>query len=194
MSTVNKFSVKDYLNEHISLVNSINENSIINALNLISETIENQKKIITCGNGGSATTASHYITDWNKMYYLSTGKKLRGLSLTDNVGLITAFGNDTHYDEVFSGQIEAIMDEGDLLVAVSGSGNSPNILRAISAARTNGGKVLGILGYDGGKALPMCDEVFHTPSWDMQICEDIHLSFGHLVMKTICDGDIKSRL
>ena len=73
MSTVNKFSVKDYLNEHISLVNSINENSILNALNLISETIENQKKIITCGNGGSATTASHYITDWNKMYNIFSG-------------------------------------------------------------------------------------------------------------------------
>jgi D-sedoheptulose 7-phosphate isomerase len=189
-----EFTLKNYAEEHAAVFRAMDLPNIQAAIDIVVATLEADKKIITCGNGGSASTASHYITDWNKMYNLSTGKKLRGLSLTDNVGLITAFGNDTHYDEVFSGQIEAIMDEGDLLVAVSGSGNSPNILRAISAARTNGGKVLGILGYDGGKALSMCDEVFHTPSWDMQICEDIHLSFGHLVMKTICADDIKSRL
>ena len=103
------------------------------------------------------------------MYNLATGRK-RGISLTDNVGLITAYGNDLSYDDVFSGQLEALMDEGDLLVVVSGSGNSPNILRAIKTAQALKGDVLGVLGYDGGKALPMCDEVFHTPSWDMQIC------------------------
>jgi len=189
-----RFTLKNYVEEHAAVFRSMDLSAMEAAIDIVVATINADKKIITCGNGGSASTASHYITDWNKMYNLATGRKFRGISLTDNVGLITAFGNDTHYDEVFSGQIAALMDEGDLLVAVSGSGNSPNIIRAISEARNSGGNVLGILGYDGGKAMPLCDEVFHTPSWDMQICEDIHLSFGHLVMKTICAGEIKARL
>jgi len=186
-----KFTIENYVSQHANIFKSLDPSAIQRCIDLITDTIGNGKKIITCGNGGSASTASHYITDWNKMYNLATGKKFRGLSLTDNIGLITAYGNDINYDEVFAGQIDTLMDEGDLLVLVSGSGNSPNILKAIKAARKADGKILGVLGYDGGEALPMCDEVFHVPSWDMQICEDIHLSFGHLVMKTICQDDIK---
>lgn len=185
-----EFSINNYILEHSKVFNLMNKNSINESINLIQETMSMNKKIITCGNGGSASTASHYITDWNKMYNLATGKKFRGISLTDNVGLITAFGNDMKYEDVFSGQLEAIMEEGDLLVAVSGSGNSPNIIKALKTAKKIGGKTLGVLGYDGGTALPICDAAFHTPSFDMQICEDIHLSFGHLVMKTICGNDI----
>lgn len=193
MSTKNEsnFSIDGYMSGHAATFRAMNVNAIQRSIDMIVNAVRENKKIITCGNGGSASTASHYITDWNKMYNLATGDKFRGISLTDNVGLITAFGNDTHYDEVFSGQVKAIMDEGDLLVVVSGSGNSPNIIKAIQAARDLKCNVLGVLGYDGGKALDMCDEAFHTPSWDMQICEDIHLSFGHLVMKTICSSKIQ---
>ena len=84
------------------------------------------------------------------------------------------------------------MDKGDLLIVISGSGNSSNIIKAIEAGLSAGGNILGVLGYDGGKAISMCHEVFHTPSWDMQICEDIHLSFGHLVMKSICRDNINN--
>lgn len=185
-----KFTVEDYILEHSKVFNLMNKNEIYESIRLVQNTIIENKKIITCGNGGSASTASHYITDWNKMYNLATEKKFRGLSLTDNIGLISAFGNDMTYEDVFSGQLEAIMDEGDLLVVVSGSGNSPNIIKALKTAKKLGGKTLGVLGYDGGAALSICDRVFHTPSFDMQICEDIHLSFGHLVMKTICESDI----
>jgi len=189
-----KFSISNYIEQHAVVFGSMDKLAIQRCLDLLINTVASDKKIITCGNGGSASTASHYITDWNKMFNLATGKKFRGVALTDNIGLITAYGNDINYDSVFSGQIDALMDEGDLLVVVSGSGNSPNILRAIEAAKCAGGKTIGVLGYDGGKALPLCDEVFHAPSWDMQICEDIHLSFGHLVMRTICGGEIQSPL
>lgn len=187
-----ELSIENYISAHAAAFTAMDVNAIQRSIDLVVRSVKENKKIITCGNGGSASTASHYITDWNKMFNLATGAKLRGVSLTDNVGLITAFGNDTNYSEVFSGQLEAIMEEGDLLVAVSGSGNSPNILKAISTARKLNGNVLGVLGYDGGAAIKLCDEVFHTPSWDMQICEDIHLSFGHLVMKTICSSQIRS--
>lgn len=187
-----KFTIQNYINNHSSVFSSMNLQAVQGAIDLLVDTVNQDKKIITCGNGGSASTASHYITDWNKMYNLATGKKFRGFCLCDNVGLITAYGNDINYDEVFAGQIKAIMDEGDLLVVVSGSGNSPNIIKAIYAAKEAGGNVIGVLGYDGGAAISLCDEVFHTPSFDMQTCEDIHLSFGHIIMKTICQEDINT--
>lgn len=186
-----KFTLENYIAEHARVFSSMDVNEIQSAINFVVDKIKSGKKIITCGNGGSASTASHYITDWNKMYNLASKSKLRGICLTDNIGLITAYGNDLSYEDVFAGQIDALMDEGDLLVVVSGSGNSPNIIKAIEAARLTGGAVLGVLGYDGGAAKPLCDVVYHTPSFDMQICEDLHLSFGHMVMKTICNNDIR---
>jgi D-sedoheptulose 7-phosphate isomerase len=185
------FSVSNYLTAHQQLSRKLNTEIFQKGIEMIQETFERGKKIITCGNGGSASTASHYITDWNKMVNLATGKKFRGVSLCDNAGLITAYGNDLTYADVFSGQIDALMDEGDLLVAVSGSGNSPNVLNAVEAARRAGGKVLGVVGYDGGKLIPICDHSVWVPSFDMQLCEDVHLMFGHMVMKALCNSTIK---
>lgn len=184
------FTVFNYLTAHTQLAQQLNINAFQKGIDMVQATFEDGKKIITCGNGGSASTASHYITDWNKMVNLATGKKFRGVSLCDNVGLITAYGNDLSYDDVYAGQVDALMDEGDLLVAISGSGNSPNVLKAIEAARRAGGNVLGVVGYDGGKMMPMCDHCVWVDSFDMQLCEDVHLMFGHMVMKTLCDLSI----
>lgn len=184
------FTVSNYLSAHQQLAQKLNVEDFQRGIEMIKATFESGKKIITCGNGGSASTASHYITDWNKMVNLATGKKFRGVSLCDNIGLITAYGNDLSYADVFAGQIDALMDEGDLLVAISGSGNSPNVLKAIEAARRAGGNVLGVVGYDGGKMMPICDHNVWVPSFDMQLCEDVHLMFGHMVMKTLCETNI----
>ena len=185
------FTVSNYLAAHQQLAQRLDVDAFQQGIEMIRAAFECGKKIITCGNGGSASTASHYITDWNKMVNLATGKKFRGISLCDNVGLITAYGNDLSYADVFAGQIDALMDERDLLVAVSGSGNSPNVIKAIESARRAGGKVLGVVGYDGGKMMPMCDHSVWVQSFDMQLCEDVHLMFGHMVMKTLCDSAIK---
>ena len=128
------------------LAEKLDVESFQRGIDIIKTAFESGKKIITCGNGGSTSTASHYITDWNKMFNLATGRKFCGISLTDSIGLITAYGNDLSYAEVFSGQVEAIMDEGDLLVAVSGSGNSPNVLKAIEATHRASGITLGVVG------------------------------------------------
>ena len=186
-----RFTIPNYIAAHQQLSKKLDVESFAKGIEMIKAAFECGKKILTCGNGGSASTASHYITDWNKMVNLATGKKFRGVSLCDNVGLITAYGNDLEYADVFSGQIEALMDKEDLLVAVSGSGNSPNILKAIQAAKSSKGKVLGVVGYDGGKMMPMCDHSVWVPSFDMQLCEDVHLMFGHMVMKTLCKSSIK---
>ena len=184
------FSILNYFESHTSLFANLDTADFLKGIQIIKETFESGNKILTCGNGGSASTASHYITDWNKMINIHTGKKFRGICLTDNIGLVTAYGNDLSYSEIFAGQIDALMDEGDLLVAVSGSGNSPNILKAIESARKARGRVLGVVGYDGGKMKPLCDCSVWVKSFDMQLCEDVHLMFGHMVMKSLCELNI----
>lgn len=185
------FSISNYLDAHNELTKKLNINEIQEAIELIKLKFNQNKKIITCGNGGSASTASHYITDWNKMVNLATGKKFRGISLCDNIGLITAYANDLSYDEVFSGQLATIADPGDLLIVVSGSGNSPNILNALEYANHNEINTLAILGYDGGRAIHLSAKTFLVPSFDMQLCEDIHLKFCHMVMKELCSDSIR---
>lgn len=188
------FNIENYIYEHGKLLDSLQHDSINLAIKMVEDAFIDGKKIATCGNGGSASTASHYITDWNKMVNLSTGKKFRGISFVDNIGLVTAFGNDLSYDEIFSGQCEAYLDEGDLLVCISGSGNSKNIVKAIETANEMGVSTLAILGYDGGKAIKVANHSLLVPSFDMQVCEDIHLMFGHMVMKHLCNYKIQGKI
>ena len=186
------FNIENYINEHNRVLSKIDSESLSSAINEVVKAFKRGAKIITCGNGGSASTASHYITDWTKMASLATGEKFRGFSLVDNVGLVTAYGNDLSYNDVFSGQCTALLDEGDLLIVVSGSGNSLNIVNAVNEANRIGATTLAILGYDGGVVAHNAKIVFLVPSFDMQICEDIHLMFGHMVMKTLCGNTITS--
>jgi D-sedoheptulose 7-phosphate isomerase len=185
------FSIADYLAAHARLAEQADLAGMQAGIDAIQSAFRAGRKIITCGNGGSAYTASHYITDWNKMTNLATGQKFRGISLCDNIGLVTAFGNDISFDQVFAGQLRTILDEGDLLVAVSGSGNSPNVLRAVEYANSSGAKTLAVVGYDGGELKKIAQTSVWVRSFDMQLCEDVHLMFGHMVMKTLCGTPIK---
>lgn len=180
-----KLAINKYFETLAEVANKISVQDLTAVLDSIESAANLGNKVITCGNGGSALTASHFITDWNKMVNVRTGKKFRGMCLADNVGLMTAFGNDLSYADIFSGQLNAIMDENDLLIVVSGSGNSKNVIKCVEAARLLKGQVIGILGFDGGKLKSLCDLSVVVPSFDMQICEDLHLSIGHLVMKRL---------
>lgn len=191
MTASTPFTIQNYFRAHAELAGRLDLATFQAGVDLVRTKFEQGRKIITCGNGGSASTASHYITDWNKMVNLATGRPFRGLSLCDNVGLITAYGNDLSYDEVFAGQLRAVMDEGDLVIAISGSGNSPNVIKAVEYANAHGGVTLAIVGYDGGRLMPMAQHSVLVPSFDMQLCEDVHLMFGHLVMKALCGGGIR---
>lgn len=181
------FYVQEYFESLTKVLNKIDPASIDSLIGAILATATSNAMIFTCGNGGSASTASHYITDWTKMYNLATGNKFRGLSLCDNQGLITAYANDLSYDQIFSGQLQSLGNEGDLLITVSGSGNSKNIISALKCASDNSITTVAIVGYDGGECTKYADLVVHVPSFDMQICEDIHLMIGHIVMKKICN-------
>lgn len=184
------FSIDNYLSGHAEVLQRLDRASFQAGIDLVKRKFSEGKRVITCGNGGSAATASHYITDWNKMGNLATGGKYRGLSLCDNIGLITAYGNDLSYDEIFSGQLRSILEVGDLVIAVSGSGNSPNVIKAIEYAKAQGADTLAVVGYDGGKLKLIAHHCVWVPSFDMQFCEEMHLMFGHMVMKALCGGSI----
>jgi len=185
------YSFSAYLAAHARLAGKLDARAFEAGVDLVRRAFDNGKQIITCGNGGSAYAASHFITDWNKMVNLATGRKFRGISLCDNIGIVTAFANDVSYDEVFAGQLKAILDAGDLVIAVSGSGNSKNVVKAVEYANEAGADTLALVGYDGGKLKTIARQHVWVPSFDMQLCEDVHLMFGHMVMKALCGSRIE---
>ncbi|MEZ5405595.1 MAG: SIS domain-containing protein [Verrucomicrobiia bacterium] len=178
--------VQNYLIHSTQTIGSLDIQQITHAIQLIHEAWQQGRQIIVFGNGGSALTASHYITDWNKSAVLTHGKKFRGVCLNDNMGLITAYSNDIAYEKVFSEQLKNTLEPKDLVIAISGSGNSPNVINAITYANENGGITLGICGFDGGKLKQIAQHHVWVNIHDMQITEDLHLTFCHLVMKTLC--------
>ena len=187
-----EFSVSSYFDHLSQMMGELDHASVEHAISLIKTSWTDKKKIIVCGNGGSALTASHYVNDWNKIAYLSTGKPFRGHCLSDNIGLMTAYSNDMSYDDVYREQLKNLMDEGDLVIAVSGSGNSENVVRAINYANESGGVTLAVCGYDGGKIKELAQHSLWIPSFDMQICEDLHFIFGHMVTKSLSGDHIRT--
>jgi D-sedoheptulose 7-phosphate isomerase len=184
------FSVARYLAAHGDLLRTLDIGAFEAGVSIVKAAFESGRQIITCGNGGSAHAASHFVTDWSKMVTLATGRRFRGISLCDNAGMITAFANDIAYEETFSGQLKTILEPGDLLIAISGSGNSANVVRAVEYANGAGAETLAVVGYDGGRLKQIAKHSVWVPSFDMQLCEDVHLMFGHMVMKTLCGSMI----
>lgn len=185
-----KFTIKNYIEQHNLVIEKLDYQEIENAILLIKETIQREGRVAICGNGGSAMAASHYITDWNKMVYTHTKIRFKGICLSDNVGLITAYSNDMSYDDVFSEQVKNLLDKDDLLITLSGSGNSENVVKATNVAKGMGIQTLTICGFDGGKLKQISDNFVWIRSNDMQICEDAQTVFGHLVMKSLCKENL----
>jgi len=180
------FSVSEYLAAHARLANHLDADAFGAGIDVVRGAFEDGRHIITCGNGGSAHAASHYITDWNKAVSQATGKKFRGTTLCDNSGILTAFANDWAYEDIFAGQLKAILEPGDLVIAISGSGNSKNVVKAVQYANESGASTLAVVGYDGGALKRLATHSVWVPCFDMQLCEDVHLMFGHMVMKALC--------
>lgn len=154
----------------------------------IFECYESGRFVFVIGNGGSGSNASHFCEDLGKGTlarddFDNDGKKrLRIISLTDNTPYILAWGNDEGFDRVFVEQLKNLASPGDLLIAISGSGNSPNILRAVEWANRNGVKTFGCTGFSGGKLRNLAHENLHVPLDDMGIVESIHLTAFHWVV------------
>jgi len=186
-----KFTIEDYIEQHNLVITKLDHKEIEDAICLIKDTIKSGNRVAVCGNGGSAVAASHYITDWNKMVYTYAKVRFNGICLSDNVGLITAYSNDLSYDEVFSEQVKNLLNAGDLLITLSGSGNSENVIKATKVANNMKVNTLAICGYDGGKLKKVSKNYVWIRSCDMQLCEDAQTVFGHMVMKFLCGCDIQ---
>jgi len=178
--------IKSYIQKEMDIIKLLDVDAINDAMNLLNATLEAEKNIYIFGNGGSAATASHFTNDFNKGISEYTEKKFRFMCLNDNAATIMAIANDISYDEVFRFQLKGRLAEGDIVVAISGSGNSPNVVNAVEFAKSCGNKVIGLTGYSGGKLKPLADVSLHVPVDDMQITEDVHMIFDHLMMSVFC--------
>jgi D-sedoheptulose 7-phosphate isomerase len=142
-----------------------------------------RRQVFLCGNGGSAGNAIHLANDFLYGISKQKGSALRVTALPANSSVLTCLANDEGYDRIFSLQLAVLANRGDVLIALSGSGNSPNIVKVLEQAREMGVKTYAILGYAGGKAKDLADVALHFPVDDMQISEDLQLIAGHMVMQ-----------
>lgn len=188
-----KNQIKDYINLEIEILNKLDINAINDAMNLIYETYEKEGTIYIFGNGGSSATASHYQNDFNKGISEYVDKKFRFSCLNDNTPTIMAIANDIGFEEVFRFQLKNKLREDDIIIAISGSGNSKNVINAVEYAKKCGNKIIGITGYDGGKLLKLSDVSLNVPVMSMQVTEDVHMIYDHLMMsifyKTMCNKE-----
>lgn len=178
--------IKEYLELEISILNKLDQKEINNAMNLLEETREKGSNVYVFGNGGSAATASHMENDFNKGISEKLEKKYRFQCINANMATIMAIANDNGYERVFEQQLENKLTEDDVIVAISGSGNSENVVRAVNYAKKQGCKIIGMTGYSGGELKKLSDISLHVPLDNMQITEDIHIIFNHMMMYILC--------
>ena len=181
--------IKEYINMVIKSCRSINYSEIADIYNILLQTCEAGGKIYICGNGGSASTASHFQVDLNNAFSITKGI-MPATCLVDNIPTLTSTSNDYSYEDVFSHQLKFLLKDKDILIAISGSGNSKNVIKAAQYAKNKGNTVIALVGFDGGKLKTMSDFSFHIPVNNMQVSEDIHMLFCHLIYTMIIkDGE-----
>lgn len=146
--------------------------------------IEN-RAVYLFGNGGSAALASHSACDLGKGTALAGRRRFRVLALTDNVALMTAWANDARYEDIFSEQLRNFVTKGDIVLAISASGNSPNVLNGLRVARESGAFTVGLTGFQGGNMKSLCDLCLVVPSNSMQFIEDVHLCISHCIFTAL---------
>lgn len=177
------YSYRDRVDE---LYSKINEASIMGLLNAIQNVVTNKGSIYILGNGGSASTASHFATDLNNIAY-KRGLKLKAFSLVDNVSIITSVGNDLSFENIFVVQLQSKLTAGDLVLCISASGNSINLVNAVNYSNKIGAKTASLLGFDGGFLKNISSISCHVPSRINEYgpVEDIHLSICHYLASSI---------
>lgn len=177
--------IMDYLTQEIDTLEKLNMIKIGQAITVLHHAILDQKNIYIFGNGGSASTASHFANDFNKILNSKCEKKFNCICLNDNVPTIMAVANDIGYEDIFRFQLEGHINPGDIIIAISGSGNSKNIINAVAYAIKQDATIISLTGFDGGALGIMSDIDLHAPIDNMQITEDIHLMFNHLIVSVL---------
>jgi D-sedoheptulose 7-phosphate isomerase len=166
-----------------TLINCINQEVLVEFADDLIVCRREGKQLFICGNGGSAGNAMHLANDFLYGARDKDGRGIRVNALTSNSAVITCLANDTGYEKIFSEQLSTFGSEGDLLLVLSGSGESQNIIEAVKKSKEIGIKSYAILGYEGGEIVKMVDKALHFKIQDMQISEDIQLIIGHILMK-----------
>jgi len=180
-----KKQINGYLEKLTNTINAMDTNAVETCANILLDAYENEKRIFICGNGGSAATASHFACDINKGVSYGLEKRFKVIPLTDSLSTITAYTNDVDYDAIFVEQLKNFFQEGDVIIGISGSGNSQNVLNAMDYVNANGGITIGWTGFSGGKLKQISKYSVNANIDDMQVSEDIHMILTHLMMKTL---------
>lgn len=181
-----KPNMRHYLETEIRVLRELDLEELNRAVNAILETRERGGTIYTFGNGGSAATASHMVCDLAKGCSEALGgPKFRVECLCDNTPIMMAIANDYCYEDIFLRQLQNKLEPRDLVIAISGSGNSENVIRAVEYAKEIGTPVAGITGYSGGRVKQLADFTMHANIDDMQISEDVHMIFDHMIMRVL---------
>ena len=178
--------------KHLSRVSqaleTIDAQQLDSALDLLLVAYSRRRRVYVMGNGGSAATAGHFACDLAKTVRNGTRDGLRVHALTDNVASVTAWANDTSYEMVFASQIATYVEAGDVVVAISASGNSPNILAGLREAAIRNANTLAIVGFDGGQASKLADVVLHVDDEDYGCVEDVHSALAHALTAALKQG------
>ncbi len=174
-------TIRKYFAEVSATLNKLPVDTIITIVEIIENARVNGNQLFIFGNGGSAATATHFACDLSKGGIVEGKSRIRAISLCDNLPLMTAWGNDTAYEYIFSEQLANLVQPGDIVIGISGSGNSPNVLNGMKVAQEKGGKTIGFSGFDGGKLKDMVDIPLVVPNHCMEQIEDIHLVLEHVI-------------
>lgn len=179
--------IRSYFDTLKILIDAIDEGEVAEIVELLHDAYTNDKRLIMCGNGGSGSTSSHMVCDFQKNILLDGGKPFEAIALTDSPALVLAWGNDTSFENVFAGQARTWIRPGDLFVAISGSGNSPNILRVVALANELGAVTIGLCGYGGGKLAQLAQKSLVIRKRNMQMVEDLHVVLCHVLFSALRD-------
>lgn len=184
-----KENISEYFSKLKNTVDKVSIEDLNTLINVLVESKEAGNTIFTMGNGGSSATASHFVCDFNKGVSLGTEKKFKFICLNDNIPSLMAYGNDLSFEEIFVQQLKNYFQKSDVVIGISGSGNSMNVVKALEYANANGGITVGLTGYDGGKIKKLATHNVNIPVDDMQISEDLHIILNHCMMQILCASE-----
>lgn len=174
--------ISGYLDNINDIIKDLETDNISKAIASIKEARETDKRIFVFGNGGSAATANHFAADFSKNATRDDDNRFKIISLSNNVSSITACGNDIGFETVFEEQLKNLMQEEDLIICISASGNSPNIIKAVEYGRKKKGTIIGITGFNGGRLKEISDINIHVNSDSYEQVEDLHLIIAHIIV------------
>ena len=181
-------TIESYILELKKVLDEMNLAEIEKIIEILSRAYKNDKSVFIIGNGGSASTASHFASDLSKGAICQGKPRIRAYALTDNMPLLSAWANDTAYENIFAEQLENSVEPGDVVIGISGSGDSPSVLNGVKVGKAKGATAIGFIGFDGGKLKDLVNIAVVVPNYNMEQVEDIHLLLEHIITTCLRGG------